>query len=136
MNNGEMLNMARAPQKEIKPTAMVLRTYQVGFGDCFLLTFEYDATDNRHVLIDFGSQKNPPGKVKILDKVAKSIEKETGGKLHIVVATHRHQDHIKGFGLSKAGEVIKGLSPDIVMQPWTEEPNIAVDATGPQKSKS
>ena len=35
--------------------------YQVGFGDCFLLTFHYAKGDDRHILIDFGSTKLPQG---------------------------------------------------------------------------
>ena len=36
--------------------AMSLRAYQVGFGDCFLLSFEYGRGE-RHLLIDFGSTR-------------------------------------------------------------------------------
>ena len=46
----------------IKPKGMTLRSYQVGFGDCFLLSFHYDGgTHDRHVLIDFGSTGQPKG---------------------------------------------------------------------------
>jgi hypothetical protein len=38
-----------------RPTGLTVRMYQVGFGDCFLLTFHYPKTGDRHVLIDFGS---------------------------------------------------------------------------------
>lgn len=40
--------MAKAPKK------VKIRTYNVGFGDCFLLSFDYGGSE-RHVLIDFGS---------------------------------------------------------------------------------
>ena len=36
--------------------------YNVGFGDCFLVSFVYSATDTRHVLIDFGSFPKPKRK--------------------------------------------------------------------------
>jgi hypothetical protein len=49
----------------------------------------------------------------------------------MVVATHRHQDHIKGFGLAKAGKIIRKLEPDVVVQPWTEDPDIPIDASAP-----
>jgi hypothetical protein len=39
---------------DCKPSKLTLRVYNVGFGDCFLLTFHYPARD-RHLLIDFGS---------------------------------------------------------------------------------
>ena len=43
----------------IKPVAVELRGYQVGFGDCFLLSFIYGENDKRHVLIDFGTTELP-----------------------------------------------------------------------------
>ncbi len=45
-----------------KPTSVTIRSYQVGFGDCFLVSFNYgeDGTAaRRHVLIDFGSTSLP-----------------------------------------------------------------------------
>ena len=42
-----------------KPTSVEVRSYQVGFGDCFLLSFVYSQTDRRHVLIDFGTTALP-----------------------------------------------------------------------------
>jgi hypothetical protein len=46
----------------VAPRALTLRAYGVGFGDCFLLTFHYDAaaTGDRHLLIDFGCTERPP----------------------------------------------------------------------------
>lgn len=111
------------------PKSLHIRTYQMGFGDCFLLTFEYsDPKKNRHVLIDFGSIKQPPGASNLIQKVAQSIKAECGGKLHIVVATHRHRDHVSGFGDKTAGPIIENLKPDVVIQPWTEDPDIPIDA--------
>jgi hypothetical protein len=37
------------------PNGVAIRTYDVGFGDCFLLSFNYRNRSERHVLIDFGS---------------------------------------------------------------------------------
>jgi hypothetical protein len=115
------------------PKGITVRSYQVGFGDCFLLTFHYPkkgtaAAFDRHVLIDFGSfpLKTIGGK-SVLDLVANEIRKDCGGKLHAVVATHRHADHINGFA-TKAngkgpGDVIAACDPDVVVQPWTEDPD-------------
>lgn len=112
---------------QIKPKKLTLRTYQVGFGDCFLLTFHYQDFD-RHVLIDFGSTGQPKtAGAKLMSRVAKDISEACGGKLHAIVATHRHQDHISGFstegGDDSPGKIIAGCDPDVVIQPWTEHPD-------------
>lgn len=109
-----------------KPTKMTLRTYQVGFGDCFLLTFHYEKFD-RHLLIDFGSTGTKPSMgPKLMNRVAADIREQCGGKLHAIVATHRHKDHISGFtttgGKDAPGSVIASCDPDVVVQPWTEHP--------------
>jgi hypothetical protein len=113
------------------PTSVTLRSFQVGFGDCFLLTFNYGedaADDRRHVLIDFGSTAQPKRGAVTMARIADEIKTICKGKLHAVVATHRHRDHISGFG-GKPGKTIASLKPDLVLQPWTEHPNAARGAT-------
>jgi len=122
--------MANSPKK------LNIRTYHVGFGDCFLLSFEYGPNDEKHVLVDFGSTGLPDGtpKTRMMD-IAKDIKARSGGKLTAVVATHRHKDHISGFETKASGkgtgDVIRGLKPELVIQPWTEDPDLATKATGP-----
>jgi hypothetical protein len=125
----------------MKPFKATIRSYQVGFGDCFLLAFHYrtigGAEEERHVLIDCGSTAPPIAysrakKTFSLKPVAVDIRKVSGGKLCAVVATHRHKDHISGFGRAKGkgpGDILRSLKPDLVLQPWTEDPDLPKDAT-------
>jgi hypothetical protein len=119
----------------MKVTDARLRAYNVGFGDCLLLTLTYDEGERpvRSVLFDFGSTKLPDSRVKNhMEVIADDIAKETAGKLDVVVATHRHADHISGFGDSTTGPIIAGLNPELVVQPWTEDPDLETDALQPR----
>ena len=62
--------------------------------------------------------------------VTRDIREWCGGTLDAVVATHRHKDHISGFGGS-AGKIIARMDPKVVVQPWTEHPDLPVDARAP-----
>jgi hypothetical protein len=124
----------------MKPTRATIFAYQVGFGDCFLLRFQYPA-ERRHVLIDFGTVALPEsvGSGQMM-AIANDIARQCDGKLDAVVATHRHADHISGFATRSdgkgTGDVIRALKPDLVVQPWTEDPNLAVDAIGPKAART
>lgn len=123
-----------------KPVRLTMRCYGVGFGDCFLLTFHYGGTTgDRHMLIDFGSTQHPPnGKSGLMKLIAKDIAKVVGAKLHVLVASHRHADHINGFATNKSktgtGDIIAGLNPQLVVQPWTEQPDAPREFIGTGKS--
>ena len=134
-----------------RPKSLTIRSYQVGFGDCFLLSFHYNGkSKDRHVLIDFGSTgmpqrtakkpraskkkttKKKPKEKELMVRVAEDIKLQCGGKLDAVVATHRHKDHISGFATNKKGtapgDIIASCKPDVVIQPWTEHPKARVNA--------
>jgi len=68
-----------------------------------------------------------------MPKIAADVKATCGGKLAAVVATHRHADHISGFATNTAsggsGKVIAACKPAVVLQPWTEDPEAASDAT-------
>ena len=146
-----------------QPSSVEIRTYQVGFGDCFLLSFVYEKK-RRHVLIDFGSTGVPKAKKpraargakarrakrkakpaltlgRHLRRVADDIAAVCGKEgLTAIVATHRHADHINGFGTEgktgRSGEVIKALKPRVVLQPWTEDPDAKRNATAATRDTS
>lgn len=123
------------------PVRIHLYTYQMGFGDCFLLRFVYSDRKQRHVLIDFGTsglpKTMPPNHML---NVASDIEAKCGGRLDAVVATHRHLDHISGFATAAdgkgTGDIIRRLKPRVVVQPWTEQLDLTEDATGPLKARA
>jgi hypothetical protein len=127
--------------KSPAPTKFAVRMYQVGFGDCFLLSFSYgkkleDGRDERHVLIDFGSTRKPRGdNPPTYEQIAEDIATRTGGKLDAIVVTHRHKDHISGFGNDNAAAILKGLEPDLVIRSWTEDPELDADADAPSGAK-
>ncbi|MEQ1728251.1 MAG: hypothetical protein ABL982_07700 [Vicinamibacterales bacterium] len=138
----------------LKPSSVEIRTYRVGFGDCFLLSFVYSEKDHRHVLIDFGTTglwpkkrkgeppppKRPPGLItkpsehmpKIAEDIRSLCDEHGDGRLTAVIATHRHADHISGFATDGSsggsGKIIAALRPRLVLQPWTEDPRAAKDA--------
>jgi hypothetical protein len=127
--------MAKKSSRSRRPTKLIIRSYQVGFGDCFLLTFRYSAAGgkpaDRHVLIDCGSTGRPKN-APTLKQIATQIQADCAGKLTAVVATHRHADHINGFATNAAGtasgDILRDLQPDVVLQPWTEHPKAAKTA--------
>jgi hypothetical protein len=124
----------------VGPKTLTLRSYGVGFGDCFLLSFHYDGNrGDRHVLIDFGMTQKPPNPVDdLMKKIAKDIASVVGKRLHVVVATHRHADHISGFATTRKGtgpgDIIAKLEPQLVIQPWTERPDAPKDFKGTEKA--
>jgi hypothetical protein len=94
--------------------------YRQGLGDCFLLTFRGDDGAPVFVLIDCGvilGTKNPE---KIMTAVAEDVRQRTGGRIHVLVATHEHWDHLSGF--VQAQDVFKQITVDTVWLAWTEDP--------------
>jgi hypothetical protein len=123
-----------------EPESVAVHMYQVGFGDCFLVSFAYaaaleDGRSVRHMLVDFGSTHGPEdsrnGGPSVVEQAAARIEEHTAGTLDVVVLTHRHRDHLSGFGDPQAADVITALGPKLVVRPWTESPELPRDATAP-----
>jgi hypothetical protein len=116
------------------PDRIAVRMHNVGFGDCFLLSFTYaqaleDGRSERHILIDFGSTSLPTGHT--LPAVAEEIRARTSGQLDVVVLTHRHRDHLSAFGTVAIAELLTEVkAPTLVVRPWTEDPAAEANFTG------
>ena len=94
-----------------------IRMYNVGFGDCFLLTLP----DKRTILVDAGFHSQGKGKFSGNDLPARILEDvmEIKGepRIDVVIATHRHQDHVFSFNSNKWAEFEVGE----VWLPWVED---------------
>ncbi|MGW9586087.1 hypothetical protein [Microbacterium sp. NPDC055455] len=115
-----------------------VRMYQVGFGDCFLVSIEYDGPLEdgraaRHILIDYGTSHSPRegmARGRMAD-VAALVEEHTGGHLDVLVVSHRHRDHLRGFEVDAGAAIMKRLAPTLVLRSWTEDPELSATADGP-----
>lgn len=85
-----------------------IRMYNVGFGDSFLVTLP----DARKVLVDCGFHSQGRGPMSAKELVRQIVEDVTppGGtpRIDVVIATHRHQDHVYAFNASEWDEVEVG----------------------------
>jgi beta-lactamase superfamily II metal-dependent hydrolase len=111
----------------VEPNRLAVRMYQVGFGDCFLLSFGYptplaDGRTERHVLIDMGSNHPPTGRKLTFADIAHDIVQRVGTNLDVVVLSHRHKDHLAGFGDDVAAGVLEQLQHGLIVRSWTEDP--------------
>jgi beta-lactamase superfamily II metal-dependent hydrolase len=101
--------------------AVTVRMYNVGFGDSFLLTFPAQGRP-RKVLVDCGSHAAGPGPEPMSDvarRIVKDVTESDGvPRIDVVVATHRHRDHVSGF----QSPVWKEVEVTEVFLPWTENP--------------
>lgn len=102
------------------PKQISIRMYNVGFGDAFLVAIP--APDRvRRILFDCGSIAAPPGRA-MSDVVQRIVSDVTGPdgvpRIDVVVATHRHKDHVSGF----EGAVWADVQVSEVWMPWTEDP--------------
>lgn len=74
--------------------SITLRAYNVLFGDALLLSWKEDDGEH-HAWVDFGNFHNDANAV--FEKVYGDVLLRTGGKLDLLVITHRHLDHMEGF---------------------------------------
>lgn len=98
---------------------LTVRMYEMGFGDCFLVTF-WTGDSSQSVLFDCGSLSRPKTEVRRVaqDVVAACTGRDGVPRLALVVGTHRHKDHVNGFDDPIWATVQVGE----VWMPWTEDP--------------
>src|SRR5262245_49549471 len=98
---------------------VTIRMYNVGFGDAFLALIP-DGDGERRILFDCGSIEAAPGLAmsSVVDRIVSDVTDAKGvARIDVVVATHRHKDHVSGFGLEAWG----GVHVKEVWMPWTED---------------
>lgn len=93
-----------------------VRMYRVGFGDFFLVTLKGSDVP-LHILIDCGVHAVDLGSIG--DAIA-DMYTVTGGKLALVIMTHRHADHISGF--AKGADTFAEITVEKVWMSWFEDP--------------
>lgn len=97
-----------------------IRMYNVGFGDCFLIRVPSPVRE-RKILIDCGVHPSGPGPKRIRDvaqQVVADASEDGEPEIDVIIASHRHADHISGFESS----VWEGVTVHEVWMPWTEDP--------------
>jgi beta-lactamase superfamily II metal-dependent hydrolase len=103
--------------------AIAIRMYNVGFGDCFLIRLPSPDRD-RKILIDCGVHPSGPGPREIravVEQIASDVMEDGRPEIDVVIASHRHADHVSGFKTALWDEVIVHE----VWMPWTENPRDA-----------
>ena len=112
--------------------------YQVGFGDCFLISFAYDAPladgrRERHILIDFGSTRWPKNYAPRYREIANDIALQTRRQARRARNHPPPQRPPRRLRRRQAAATIATLKPRLVLRPWTENPPAA--ATPPARHR-
>lgn len=99
-----------------------VRMYRVGFGDFFVVTLLDANAQPLHILVDCGVFKgtSQSGDLHSIEAAVGDMAALTGGRLELVVVTHRHADHIAGF--ARCAAVFKKMTVGAVWMPiWESE---------------
>ena len=102
-----------------------LRMYAVGFGDCFLLSIPRADQRPWRMLVDCGVHvlgRSEHAMATVVGDLIEVCSDDADPVIDVVVATHRHQDHVSGFDDARWSEVAVGE----VWLPWSENPSDSV----------
>ncbi|HYR33598.1 MAG TPA: hypothetical protein VEQ87_04840 [Burkholderiales bacterium] len=103
-------------------TGIRVRMYRVGFGDFFLISLLDDNGAPQHIVIDCGVFKgtSQTGDIHSIEAAVAHMAKATGGRVALIVMTHRHADHIAGF--ARCADLFAAMRVDAVWMPvWESE---------------
>jgi hypothetical protein len=104
-----------------KQCRATVRIYRHGLGDCHLVTLHADGGATYRILIDCGVIIGTANATQVMTEVMEDIRKESGDKIDLLVATHKHWDHVSGFVQAKAA--FAQLNVGEVWMAWTEDPD-------------
>lgn len=97
---------------------LLVRLYNVGLGDCIYLRVPDGAQQARHILIDCGNKFASSELLTAAIEDLKEQLRPNGGRLDLLVATHSHEDHIRGFDKQRfAGIRIDRIWLSVAMDP-------------------
>jgi len=96
------------------PAGIRVRMFRIGFGDFFLLSVPA-AGGSKHILIDCGVHATD---LKTIRTAVQQMAQDCNFHLSLVIMTHRHADHISGFGT--CSDIFKQITVDRVWMPWFE----------------
>ena len=112
---------------------LLVRAYNVGVGDCIYCRIPKairrgNKVEDFHILIDCGSKGSADPLADAIDLLKEMLPDVGNGKkrIDLLVATHEHEDHIKGLD----PEVFKDIKIDNI---WM---NVAMDENHPQAGRS
>ncbi|HSL69116.1 MAG TPA: hypothetical protein VK864_02685, partial [Longimicrobiales bacterium] len=111
---------ARKRRRRTVRGKIIVRMYDVGFGDAFLV-FIPTSAGVKKVLIDCGSIKLTDQKPikSIVKQIIHDVTDHGKARIDLVIGTHRHKDHVSGFSDDAWDDVEVGE----VWMPWTEDPD-------------
>ena len=114
-----------AESKRLYPATggVTVRFYRIGHGDCFLLAFAtVKPKQPTYVLIDCGYKPGSPDKIDPPTdpaEVVANIREATGGRIHIAIVSHEHEDHLNAI----TKDHFEGIKVDQTWLAWTEDEN-------------